>query len=565
MVPLRGRPWKVLAAAVLLLLAACAGLPPAGPRVPESAIAASDSTPLGAAAARAAAAAAAAPGAASQAEASAAAQAEAGTPAHRSGFLALPQASYALDARIELMRRAEASLDVQYYLIGKDATGLLLLRELRRAAQRGVRVRLLVDDFYTVGMDALLASLAAEPGVQVRLFNPFAFGRDSAALRAVGLLADFGRLDHRMHNKLLIADGAFAVVGGRNMADEYFLRSAGGNFVDFDALAAGPVVAELARIFDGYWNSEHVLPVERLAPPGACCAAPAGDAHGVDRFEREAERLEAAAGPAAAPPPQLPPVERNVLGLPPLGAEIDAGLPHLLWAEADAYADLPDKVGRPGRPFADEQSTVTWRTVTLLRQAHDEIFLVSPYFIPGRAGLERLKEARQHGIAVRVVTNSLADTDEPLAGHAYRRWRRELLRMGVELYELSSTQLKRDASLRELFGAARGRLHAKLAFIDRRTVVIGSMNLDPRSRWTNTELAVAIRSPALARQVFDAFRIDEVYGVYQVRLKPDGENLQWVQISDGRPQASSDDEPEVGVLQRWKLLLLSLFVAEDWL
>ena len=536
-----------------LLLAACAGLPPAGPRAPEAAIAASASTPLGAVAGRAAAAAA----------ASAAVAAAATEPTARSGFLALPQAGYALDARVELMRRAQASIDVQYYLIGKDAIGLLLLRELRQAARRGVRVRLLVDDFYTVGMDPLLAALAAEPGLQVRLFNPFAFGRDSAALRAIGLLADFGRLNHRMHNKLLLADGAFAVVGGRNMADEYFLRSAGANFVDFDALATGPVVADLARIFDGYWNSEHVLPIGRIAAGATCCAGPPGAS--ADRFEQAAARLEAAGGAAAAPPPRLPPSERNVLGLPALGAELDAGLPHLLWAEAEAYADLPDKVGRPGRPFDDEASTVAFRTVELLRRARDEVFLVSPYFIPGRDGLARLREARDHGIAVRVVTNSLADTDEPLAGHAYLRWRRALLRIGVELYELSSTQLKRDASMRELFGAARGRLHAKLAFIDRRTMVIGSMNLDPRSRWTNTELAVAIRSPALARQVFEAFRIDEMYGVYRVRLKPDGESLEWVQIGGGRPLASRDDEPEVGVLQRWKLLLLSLFVAEDWL
>ncbi len=267
---MRAPAWRLSIALAALLLAACAGLPPAGPRVPEAAIAASASTPLGAAAGRAAAAA----GAAAATESTA-----------RSGFLALPQAGYALDARVELMRRAQSSLDIQYYLIGKDATGLLLLRELRQAARRGVRVRLLVDDVYTVGMDPLLAALAAEPGLQVRLFNPFAFGRDSAALRAIGLLADFGRFNHRMHNKLLLADGAFAVIGGRNMADEYFLRRAGANFVDFDALATGPVVADLAHIFDGYCNSEHVLPIGRIAAGATCCAGPPGA--GADRFEQE--------------------------------------------------------------------------------------------------------------------------------------------------------------------------------------------------------------------------------------------------------------------------------------
>ena len=297
--------------AALLPVACAVVVPPSAPREPVAAIAASAATPLGAAAARAAAA--------------------AGPPAGRSGFLALPQAGFALDARLELMRRARASLDVQCYLIGRDATGLLLLRELRDAARRGVRVRLLVDDLYTAGMDPLLAALAAEPGVSVSVFNPFAFGRDSIALRALGLLADFERLNHRMHNKLLVADGAFAVVGGRNLADEYFLRSPGANFIDFDALATGPVVADLARIYDRYWNSEHALPIGRVAAPstlrgaaGAGTGALEAAAAGIEADARAEARLGIA---EPARPSVLP--GQSVLGTPPLGAELDAGLPHL--------------------------------------------------------------------------------------------------------------------------------------------------------------------------------------------------------------------------------------------
>ena len=176
----------------------------------------------------------------------------------------LPQANFALDARLELIRRAQASLDVQTYQLGNDKTGRLILRELRDAARRGVRVRLLLDDFYTAGLDPLLLALAAEPKAQVRLFNPFANGREHMATRWLDFFTDFRRLNHRMHNKLFIADGAIAIAGGRNLADEYFLRSELANFIDFELLMAGPVVPESARIFDSYWNSDVVYPLQRV-------------------------------------------------------------------------------------------------------------------------------------------------------------------------------------------------------------------------------------------------------------------------------------------------------------
>ena len=167
---------------------------------------------------------------------------------------------YSLDARIELVRRARDSLDVQYYLIQNDRTGRLLMRNLRDAALRGVRVRLLVDDLYTVGGDPMFRGLAAFTNVEVRLFNPFCCARQSVASRYAASLGEFRRLNHRMHNKLFIADGAIAVMGGRNIADEYFARSATSNFVDMDVLVVGAVVPQLASIFDTYWNSLQAYP-----------------------------------------------------------------------------------------------------------------------------------------------------------------------------------------------------------------------------------------------------------------------------------------------------------------
>ncbi len=507
-------------------LAGCAGLPALAPDIVSSAIPASPRTSLGAVAAQAA------------------------SHPDLSGLRALPQAAFALDARFELVRRAQVSLDVQYYLVGRDDVGRALLRELSAAAARGVRVRLLIDDAYTVGMDALLLGLAAQPGVEVRLFNPFTSGRDSAAGRALNAIGDLRRVNHRMHNKLLLADGAFAVVGGRNMADEYFQRHEEANFLDFDLLALGPVVPELAQLFDRYWNHPHVVPV-----------------HAVARSELDAQQLhddfvrEIHAAPSR-PWPALP--SHDIYGDPPLGADLDRGLPRLIWAPARAYADTPDKVDFERRP---EQfgTTVTYRTIESLREAASEIVLVSPYFIPGSAGVARLHEARQRGVTVRVVTNSMAASDEPLVSVAYHRYRIPLLRAGVHLYELSPAQLRFDPRARSNFGRSKGSLHAKLAFIDRRIVLLGSMNLDARSAWTNTELGLRIDSAELSDRIGGVPALATGRGAYQVRLADDGAALQWHALNAGADELPLADEPEVGWFERLKLKLMSLFVAEDLL
>ena len=262
---LRGPALRLIALGFALVLAGCAGLPPRAPEPPTLSIAASPATTLGRAAASLSA-------------------AQDGL----SSIRPLVEASFALDARFELMRRAQASLDVQTYQLGNDKTGRLLLRELRDAARRGVRVRLLLDDFYTAGMDRLLLGLAAEPNAEVRLFNPFVNARDHSATRWLEFFGDFRRLNHRMHNKLFVADGAMAIAGGRNLADEYFLRSEGANFIDFELIMAGPVVPEAARIFDAYWNSDVVYPLQRIAG--------ATDSPAVLKAE-----FEAATSPAYAP------------------------------------------------------------------------------------------------------------------------------------------------------------------------------------------------------------------------------------------------------------------------
>jgi len=513
------------------LLCGCASLPAPTEAPRDEAMAASPATALG----RAAALLAAPPVAAAPGR------------TRLSAVRPLIQGAFALDARLTLIRRAQRSIDLQTYLIGNDATGLLILRELRDAARRGVRVRLLVDDFYTGGLDHALQGLQAEPGVQVRLFNPFAGGREPKAARWMAFFADFHRLTHRMHNKLFIADGAIGIAGGRNLADEYFLRSRLANFIDFELLMAGPVVAQSAAIFDTYWNSPVVYPLRQIA------AAPQAD----DALQRDFEaRTAAAASQAPAAP-----AENDVYGDPPLGTQLDQAQPHWIQAPAEAFADRPTKgLGDP--PDGD---TLARRYFAMLDTARTQAILVSPYFIPGESGMAHIRDARARGVRMAVVTNSLADSDEPLVNIQYNRYRVELLQLGVELRELSTRQLKLNGQLRSLLRQARGRLHAKLALLDRRWVLLGSMNIDPRSEHINTEFGVRVDSFELAHAMIDGYLLDDdTEGVYRVVLNPGQDGVRWIGTGDVSNE-ELDDEPDASLLSRLQLLLFSWFVPTDQL
>jgi len=511
---------------VAWLLAGCAGLPPRTPEPPTLSIAASPATRIGRAAARL----------------------NAGPDTAQSSVRPLVEAAFALDARLELMRQAQASLDVQTYQLGNDKTGRLLLRELRDAARRGVRVRLLVDDFYTAGMDRLLLALAAEPNAEVRLFNPFVNARDHSATRWMEFFGDFRRLNHRMHNKLFVADGAMAIAGGRNLADEYFLRAEGANFIDFELLMAGPVVPEAARIFDTYWNSDVVYPVAQVASAGGMA---------VEALKAEFDA--ATASDRAPPPPALS--GTDLLGDPPLGAQLaDLGRVKWMRAEAHAAADSPHKA--LGIGSTDE--TLAARFHQMTASARSDVVVISPYFIPGEEGMARIREGRARGVRISVVTNSLADSDEPLVNINYNRYRVDMLKLGVNLYEVSTRQLKRNRQIRDLLKKARGRLHAKLALVDREWVLLGSMNLDPRSARLNTEFGVRVRSFELAQALLYAYQLDDIEGVYRVVLMPDGQTVQWIGTGDVDNEVL-DSEPDSSLLTRLQLLLFSWFVPTDQL
>ena len=519
-----------LLASACALLTACAGLPRDVQRPPSQAIAASPDTELGRIALASA------------------------PDRTRSGFRLLSWSAQSLAARIELIRRAQVSLDVQYYVIHDDETGRHVLRALRDAAERGVRVRLLVDDLYTAGTDPLLLGLAAHPNAEVRLFNPFPMGRDSLSARLTLSLFDLGRVNHRMHNKLLVADGAMAVAGGRNIGNEYFMVSGLANYIDLDAFAVGPIVVKLAALFDQYWNSDTVFPVRSIAVP-----------EGTDAEQRA--RFEALTDPArGAPPAPAPKYAKDISDQRNVEEELAEGRLDLQWAEAEAFADSPDKVLRHSRRAATdrrEQKTVRQGLMRELLLSRREVLVSSPYFVPNAEVIEDIREGRLWGLQITIVTNSLASTDEPLVHAGYQRYRHAMLDLGVQLYEVVPSQVSRSKDL-GTFGQSVGRFHAKAAAIDGEVLFIGSLNFDPRSDKLNTELGLFVRSPALAAQLMHLGHLVTSQAAYRVRLAKDKSSLEWVPPDPGGgAETVLTSEPDTGFFERLWLQLIGPLVPED--
>jgi putative cardiolipin synthase len=467
---------------------------------------------------------------------------------HVSGFRLMAGGYYSLEARIELVRRARDSLDVQYYLVQNDRSGRLLMRSLRDAALRGVRVRLLVDDLNTVGGDPMFRGLAAFPNVEVRFFNPFCCARARLASRFAASLGDFRRLNHRMHNKLFIADGAIAVMGGRNIADEYFARSATSNFVDMDVLVVGAVVPQLASIFDAYWNSHQAYPVGVILGESADVEdAQRSFNHLVD----DGDQMMSVRVPSS-----------DLMGHRLLGTDLDSGRLELAWGTANAFADQPAKVMATSAEEARAMS-VEMNVMDRVAESRREVVISSPYFVPGTAGVDEFANLTRRGVKVVILTNSLAANDVPATHLGYARYRVALLRTGVELYELSHSGVPAE-DVAPFPGMSMGRLHAKAAVLDQLRVYIGSMNLDPRSDSTNTELGIFVQCPDLARDVAHAIDASRLHDSYRVGFGPDGESLQWRLMGEQREEVFTS-EPEVTPIMQFRNMLLAPFVPEQLL
>ncbi|HEV2750198.1 MAG TPA: phospholipase D family protein [Gemmatimonadales bacterium] len=460
----------------------------------------------------------------------------------RSGIVALPDGRDAFAARALLADAAERTLDVQYYIWHNDMSGTLLFAALRRAADRGVRVRLLLDDNNTVGLDAVLAALDAHANIEVRLFNPFKLRR----WRLLGYLTDFTRLNRRMHNKSFTADGQAAIIGGRNVGDEYFDAGQAPWFVDLDVLAIGPVVAEVSRDFERYWTSASSTPAARVLPraTAASLAGVAADAARVERHPDATAYIEALA---------TSPFVRDLL----------ARRLTFDWAATRMVSDDPAK----GLGHAPEDSLLWHRLREMLGASMRELRLVSPYFVPGSAGVEALAAIAGQGVKITVLTNALEATDVAAVHAGYAKRRKSLLAAGVALFELKRASSRRSPTRAKWTGgsgsgSSASSLHAKTFSVDRSRVFIGSFNFDPRSARLNTEMGFVIDSPALADELARRFADEVPTRSYQVRLGHGGK-LHWIDRNEGA-EVVHEHEPGTDVWRRLTVALLSVLPIE-WL
>jgi putative cardiolipin synthase len=358
-----------------------------------------------------------------------------------------------------------------------------------------------------------------------------------------------------MHNKLFIADGAWALFGGRNIADIYYLKLESDNFIDIDVLAAGALLPAMQREFDLYWNAPTAYPLASIvkATQGVDSEAPA--------LRAAFEQMTEPAGAELSMPAEL--AQKDVLGQPPVGRQLDEPRLALLAGRAQVLADHPEKPFQGAAGGELMNSSVTYGVYQTIMQAQREVLASSPYFVPGRGGLALWTALRERGVKIQVLTNSLASTDEPLVHLAYARYRKALLGTGVQLFELSQQRVK-DNMRMFLFGASLGRLHAKTVVVDERLAFIGSMNLDPRSATVNTEFGALIDSPALALQLKTLIDIDRLHSAYALRLAPDGSCCEWV-IPDGDGRVVLDLEPDSSWWMRWLGSLLQPLAPEDHL
>lgn len=464
-------------------------------------------------------------------------------PPGTSGIHPLADGTDAFAARMLLAAAAERTLDVQSYIWRDDTTGRLVLQALREAADRGVRVRLLLDDNGIAGLDPLLAALDAHPQIEVRLFNPFPV----RWFKPLGFVTDFSRANRRMHNKSFSADAQATIIGGRNIGDEYFDALVEGLvFADLDVLAFGPAARDIAADFDRYWDSASAYPVAMVLEPGAPDALVP-----LDRIRAD-----------VAADPQKRRYLRSVKGS-DFATDLQAGRLNLEWAKVQTLSDDPAKgLGPVAR--SDLMASELGR---ILRKPQRDVELVSAYFVPGEEGTAAFAALAREGVRVRILTNALEATDVAAVHSGYARRREPLLAAGVELFEMrrhgaTPADGADGGSGPGAFGSSASSLHAKTFSVDRKRVFIGSFNFDPRSANLNTELGFVIDSPALASSIEDAFtqRIPEQS--YQVKLDDQG-RLYWLEPTPDGP-VRHDTEPGTSWLTRTGVRLMSLLPIE-WL
>ncbi|XOV84256.1 MAG: phospholipase D family protein [bacterium] len=447
-----------------------------------------------------------------------------------SRVLLLAEERQALLVRLALAAAARQRIDVQYYIWAGDGVGIAVIKQLLLAAQRGVHVRLLVDDIHFIGYDRRVLALNAYDNVEIRAFNPFRYRFRYSPVRSIAeVLSGASRLNHRMHNKVFAVDGNAAIVGGRNLSNEYFGAHPEFNFRDIDLLVEGPAVAQIDRSFDEFWNSRWSIPLQELHKHRIKPLVMSDLLADLSAWDlRVFERVDAL------------PIEGALVAL--------ADSMHVCAVEV--LADTPSKL----EPSGDYVSPVRQKLFALTAHAESQILVENGYFVPSGDGVVRLAQQVERGVEVVVVTNSLASNDTGLSHAGYKRYRRALLRCGVKLFELRvDAQLGQDFELCEAEQTATG-LHSKVATLDRRIAFVGSYNLDPRSAFINTEIGVVVHSEALAEQLSDEIlQVAGSLNSWGLKLTARG-TLSWQHASQHRAR-----EPRA----KWSKTLIALVFS--WL
>jgi len=472
-----------------------------------------------------------------------------------SGFKLLPVGIDDFLLRMEMAEAAARTLDVEYFLIQSDDTGKLLIGTLLKAADRGVRVRVLLDDAGSFGRDAQIRTLAGYPNIALRLFNPFAYRGTVGFLHAAEYVGDGSRLNYRMHNKLIVVDNEIGIVGGRNIGDEYFQAGRDVDFADYDVIAAGPIVNQVSNSFDAFWNSPMAIPIEALAG-GEPSAQDLSDYRGALAVHRDRMIVGEA------------PYMRTLAAGEPLAAML-GGQSSLVWATAEVIYDSPEKA--KVQDGVQGGRLLRQRLGEVAKEVQSELIIVSPYLVPGPAGMKFFAGLRERDIRVRILTNSLASTDMRIVHSGYQAYRAPLLEMGVELYEVRPVPGAPAEHGNQLKSPSSGlyALHAKVFVFDRQCVFIGSMNLDQRSLHFNTEIGLIIDSPELARQIALRFAdIAQPVNSYVLMLgEADGlarRPLVWHTLEDSKP-VDFRQEPATTLWQRLEVDMLALLPLDELL
>ncbi|XXG30119.1 MAG: phospholipase D family protein [Ferrovum myxofaciens] len=468
-----------------------------------------------------------------------------------SGFRIIPAGANGFLIRMQMINAAERTLDLQYYIFRDDDTGQLLTSAVLRAADRGVRVRVLLDDGDTVAGDEQITKLAAHPSIEVRIFNPFAYRGHSELLRATEFTFNASRLDYRMHNKLFVVDNAIALIGGRNIGDQYFQIDPDSQFADDDVFVAGPITKKLSSSFDEFWNSDLSIPAEALSGEKSSHAA---------LRERRVELKQQNREIKATGVDYL---KRVASGEPFDG--ITSGRLPLIWAHAQLIYDSPDKKKVEDGEMVGKLMHHAVANAAL--EVKSELLMVTPFLIPGKEGMQLIEDLRKRNVRVRILTNSLDSSMILPAQAGYMHYRIPLLEEGVKLYEIRSLlgNTRGSGETKAISRYGNYSLHAKLFVFDRQKLFIGSMNFDQRSMHLNTEIGLIIDSPVLAQQI--ATRFDAMVqpaNAYQLALRPNdvGQSLVWRTRKNGKT-VEYTTEPARSDWQRIKANILSLLPMDD--